>query len=96
MSITQEQHQDIEKRVKDIVAGQFRVTTPYLGDPNTRFVEDLGAELDDMIKLFTKIEDNFSKGDDNFSISDQEEQEIRTISDLINLVINKKQQQPTE
>jgi acyl carrier protein len=65
----------IEERVKAIIADQLGVSEEEV-KPDSRFVEDLGADSLDIVELIMAMEEEFET-----EIPDDEAEKIRTVGD---------------
>lgn len=70
----------VEEKVKEIVAEQLGVSVDQV-KPESKFVEDLGADSLDLTELIMAMEDEFG-----VEIDDEKAQEIRTVQDAINFI----------
>ncbi|GAB4162175.1 MAG: acyl carrier protein [Planctomycetota bacterium] len=75
--------EEIISKVKDIVAERLRVPRENLTETSA-FVDDLGADSLDQAELVMALEDEF-----NFQIPEDEAQNIKTIKDAVDYIINK-------
>lgn len=67
----------IEARVKNIVADQLGVSEDEI-KPESRFVDDLGADSLDLVELIMAMEEEFE-----IEIPDEEAEKIVTVKDAI-------------
>jgi acyl carrier protein len=67
-------------QVKDIIVKELGVTADKV-TLQARLSEDLGADSIDAVELIMKLEDSF-----NVSVSDEEAQSIKTVSDIVKLL----------
>jgi acyl carrier protein len=67
-------------QVKDIIVKELGVTADKV-TLEARLSEDLGADSIDAVELIMKLEDSF-----NVSVSDEEAQSIKTVSDIVKLL----------
>lgn len=72
----------IYDEIKAIVIEQLGVDGDKV-NPNSKFIDDLGADSLDMVELTMALEDKFS-----ISISDEEAQKITTIKDAVEFIEN--------
>lgn len=75
--------EEVERRVKEIIAEQFEVSVEEL-KPETRFIEDLGADSLASIELVATIEDEF-----NVEIPDEDIEKNQTVGQAIEYVKKK-------
>ena len=92
MTLTKEQRDEIEKRVFGLVSEQSGESFNYV-IPTARLKKDLGLDSMDFIELTMELEEEFSSNDFVhdfvFDISDEEQEGIKTVGDIVNLVIQK-------
>jgi acyl carrier protein len=74
---------EVEKRIKEIVARIYRVDLSKL-TPQTRFIEDLGADSVTTIELVAEIEDSFK-----IQVPDEDVEKNQTLGQAIQYVIDK-------
>jgi acyl carrier protein len=67
-------------QVKDIIVKELGVTADKV-TLQARLSEDLGADSIDAVELIMKLEDSF-----NVSVSDEQAQSIKTVSDIVKLL----------
>ena len=65
----------IEARVKSIIADQLGITEEEI-KPESKFIEDLGADSLDIVELIMAMEEEFQT-----EIPDEEAEKIRTVGD---------------
>ncbi|MGP1939520.1 MAG: acyl carrier protein [Arsenophonus sp. ET-DL9-MAG3] len=75
---------DIEKRVKKIIAEQLGVKEDEVSN-NASFVEDLGADSLDTVELVMALEEEFDT-----EIPDEEAEKITTVQAAIDYINNNK------
>ncbi|MFA6437564.1 MAG: acyl carrier protein [Candidatus Paceibacterota bacterium] len=75
--------QGMENKLRGIVAEYFGVNVSDVTDEKS-FVEDFGANIEDMYNIVLDIE-----AETEIEISDEELDSIRTVGDLIQLVMKK-------
>jgi acyl carrier protein len=75
-----EGNMSVEEKVKEIVAEQLGVSLDQV-KPESKFVEDLGADSLDLTELIMAMEDEFG-----VEIDDEKAQEIKTVQDAINFI----------
>lgn len=74
--------QAIEQRVLSIIADQLRVAEEEI-KPESRFIEDLGADSLDIVELIMAMEEEFET-----EIPDEEAEKIRTVNDVVSFLKN--------
>lgn len=72
--------QAIEERVRSIIADQLGVAEEEI-KPESKFIEDLGADSLDIVELIMAMEEEFE-----CEIPDEEAEKIRTVQDVISYV----------
>jgi acyl carrier protein len=70
----------VENRIKSIIADQLGVAEDQV-KPESKFIEDLGADSLDIVELIMAMEEEFQT-----EIPDEEAEKIRTVGDAINYV----------
>ncbi len=70
----------VENRVKSIIADQLGVSDDQI-KPESKFIEDLGADSLDIVELIMAMEEEFQT-----EIPDEEAEKIRSVGDAINYV----------
>lgn len=70
----------VENRIKSIIADQLGVAEDQI-KPESKFIEDLGADSLDIVELIMAMEEEFQT-----EIPDEEAEKIRTVGDAINYV----------
>jgi len=70
----------IEARVRSIIADQLGITEEEI-KPESKFIEDLGADSLDIVELIMAMEEEFQT-----EIPDEEAEKIRTVGDAIEYV----------
>ena len=70
----------VENRIKSIIADQLGVAEEQV-KPESKFIEDLGADSLDIVELIMAMEEEFQT-----EIPDEEAEKIRTVGDAINYV----------
>lgn len=74
---------EVERRVKEIIARIYRVDPSEL-KPETRFIDDLGADSVSTIELVAEIEDAFG-----IEVPDEDVEKNQTVGQAIQYVIEK-------
>ncbi|GAB6072704.1 acyl carrier protein [Venenivibrio stagnispumantis] len=74
----------IEQRVKEIIADQLGVDIESI-KPESKFVEDLGADSLDVVELIMAFEEEFG-----IEIPDEDAEKISTVGDVLNYISSKK------
>ncbi|MCD6358108.1 MAG: acyl carrier protein [Thermoprotei archaeon] len=75
--------EEVEQKVKEVIAEQFGVDPASL-KPETRFVEDLGADSLASIELVAAIEEAF-----DIEVPDEDIEKNQTVGQAIEYVIKK-------
>jgi acyl carrier protein len=70
----------VENRIKSIIADQLGVAEDQI-KPESKFIEDLGADSLDLVELIMAMEEEFQT-----EIPDEEAEKIRTVADAIGYV----------
>lgn len=70
----------VENRVKSIIADQLGISEEQI-KPESKFIEDLGADSLDIVELIMAMEEEFQT-----EIPDEEAEKIRTVGDAIGYV----------
>jgi acyl carrier protein len=70
----------VENRIKSIIADQLGVAEEQI-KPESKFIEDLGADSLDLVELIMAMEEEFQT-----EIPDEEAEKIRTVADAISYV----------
>ncbi|MFP4445009.1 MAG: acyl carrier protein [Desulfosudaceae bacterium] len=70
----------IEDKVKRMLAERLDIDVADI-KPESRFVNDLGADSLDIVELLMKLEDEF-----DLEISDEEAEEITTVKDAVDYI----------
>jgi acyl carrier protein len=73
----------IEGRVREIIVEQLGVT-PEQVTPNTKFIEDLGADSLDTVELVMAFEEEFG-----VEVPDEEAEKLQTVGDVIKYIEDK-------
>ncbi len=74
---------EVEEKIKEIIARIYGVD-PEKITPETRFVEDLGADSMTTIELVAEIEDTFG-----IEVPDEDVEKNQTVGDAIAYVVEK-------
>jgi acyl carrier protein len=75
--------EEVERKIKEVVARIYRVDPSKL-TPQTRFIEDLGADSVTTIELVAEIEDIFK-----IQVPDEDVEKNQTLGQAIQYVIDK-------
>ncbi len=67
----------IEQRVKDIIVEQLGVNADQV-TPESKFIEDLGADSLDTVELVMALEEEFGQ-----EIPDEEAEKLQSVADVI-------------
>jgi acyl carrier protein len=70
----------IDARVRSIIADQLGITEDEI-KPESKFIEDLGADSLDIVELIMAMEEEFQT-----EIPDEEAEKIRSVGDAIEYV----------
>ncbi len=68
---------NLEERVKEIIAEQLGVEKEKI-TPESKFIEDLGADSLDVVELIMAFEEEFG-----IEIPDEDAEKIQTVGDVI-------------
>ncbi len=74
---------NIEQRVKEIIADQLGVDIEQI-KPESKFVDDLGADSLDVVELIMAFEEEFG-----IEIPDEDAEKIATVGDVLNYIKEK-------
>ena len=77
-----DEHEILDK-IKDVVADKLDADPGDIA-PESRFIEDLGADSLDVVELIMGLEDEFG-----VEISDEEAEGIRTVGDAVKFIAAK-------
>jgi len=69
--------QAIEERVRSIISDQLGVAEEEI-KPDSKFIEDLGADSLDIVELIMAMEEEF-----DLEIPDEEAEKIRNVKDVV-------------
>jgi acyl carrier protein len=72
--------QTIEERVRGIISDQLGVSEDEV-KPDSKFIEDLGADSLDIVELIMAMEEEFE-----IEIPDDKAEKIRNVSDAFNFI----------
>ncbi len=75
--------QNIEERVKEIIADQLGVSPDQI-KPESKFVDDLGADSLDVVELIMAFEEEFG-----VEIPDEDAEKIATVQDVLDYIAQK-------
>ncbi|RMA96178.1 acyl carrier protein [Hydrogenothermus marinus] len=75
--------ENIEERVKEIIADQLGVSLDQI-KPESRFVDDLGADSLDVVELIMAFEEEFG-----VEIPDEDAEKIATVQDVLDYIAQK-------
>ncbi len=67
-------------KIKKLLAKQLGIKEDKI-KPESRIVEDLGADSLDVVELLMTLEDEF-----NISVSDEEAASLKTVQDILNIL----------
>ncbi|WP_456400982.1 acyl carrier protein [Persephonella sp.] len=74
----------MEERIKEIIADQLGIDVDQI-KPESKFVDDLGADSLDVVELIMAFEEEF-----DVEIPDEDAEKIQTVGDVINYIKEKK------
>ncbi len=74
----------VEQRVKEIIADQLGVDIEQI-KPESKFVDDLGADSLDVVELIMAFEEEF-----DVEIPDEDAEKIATVQDVLDYIAQKK------
>jgi len=74
---------NIEERVKEIIADQLGVSVDQI-KPESKFVDDLGADSLDVVELIMAFEEEFG-----VEIPDEDAEKISTVQDVLDYIAKK-------
>lgn len=67
----------LEKKVREIIADRLKLDIEQV-QPNSRFIEDLGADSLDIVEMIMQMEEDFG-----ITIPDEDAEKIKTVGDAI-------------
>ncbi len=76
------------ERVKKVVVDRLDVEEARV-IPDARFTEDLDADSLDLVELIMAFEEEFSKGDIQLEIADEDAEKILTVQDAMSYLKSK-------
>ena len=71
---------DVDKRVKDVVAQVLKIDLARM-TPESRFVEDLGAESIQSVELIAAFEEEF-----DIEMDDEEALDVKTVGKAVDFI----------
>ncbi|RUM50903.1 MAG: acyl carrier protein [Hydrogenothermus sp.] len=74
---------NIEERVKEIIADQLGISVDQI-KPESKFVDDLGADSLDVVELIMAFEEEFG-----VEIPDEDAEKISTVQDVLDYIKQK-------
>ncbi len=74
---------NIEEKVKEIIAEQLGIEVEQI-KPESKFVDDLGADSLDVVELIMAFEEAF-----DIEIPDEDAEKIQTVKDVIDYIQSK-------
>ncbi len=74
---------NIEEKVKEIIAEQLGIEVDQI-KPESKFVDDLGADSLDVVELIMAFEEAF-----DIEIPDEDAEKIQTVKDVIDYIQSK-------
>ncbi|RMD47129.1 MAG: acyl carrier protein [Aquificota bacterium] len=74
---------NIEERVKEIIADQLGISADQI-KPESKFVDDLGADSLDVVELIMAFEEEFG-----VEIPDEDAEKIATVQDVLDYIAQK-------
>lgn len=77
-------HKRMEERIKEIIADQLGIDVEQI-KPESKFVDDLGADSLDVVELIMAFEEEF-----DVEIPDEDAEKIQTVGDVIEYIKAKK------
>jgi acyl carrier protein len=76
------------ERVRDVVVAQLKVPAEEV-KPEANLIDDLRADSLDIVDLTISLEEEFSGGDVEFEIRDEDAENIRTVQDILDFLQEK-------
>ena len=70
----------MEEKIKRMLADQLNISVDSI-KPESKIIEDLGADSLDMVEMLMSLEDEFE-----VSIPDEEAGNIKTVADVVNFI----------
>ncbi len=70
----------LEKKVREIIADRLKLDIEQV-QPNSRFIEDLGADSLDIVEMIMQMEEDFG-----ITIPDEDAEKIKTVGDAISYI----------
>lgn len=70
-------------KVRKMLAEQLNISVDKV-KPESRVIEDLGADSLDVVEMLMLLEDEF-----NITVSDEESVNLKTVADIVNVIENK-------
>ncbi len=67
-------------KVKSLLSSQLGIKEDRI-QPNSRILEDLGADSLDLVELLMTLEDEF-----NVTVSDEEAVKLKTVEDIVKII----------
>ncbi len=75
------------ERIKKVTAEQLGVEENEV-NPNSSFVEDLGADSLDLVELIMALEEEFSTPEKKIEIPDEDSEKLATVQDAMDYIKN--------
>ena len=75
-------------RVKKVVIDRLAVEDAQV-TPDASFLDNLNADSLDLVELIMALEEEFSEGDRDLKISDEDAENIRTVQDAVSFIQGK-------
>jgi len=70
-------------KVRKMLAEQLNISVDKV-KPDSRVIEDLGADSLDVVEMLMLLEDEF-----NITVSDEESVDLKTVADIVKVIENK-------